>query len=83
MALDKLGRGTAMMDGVTIAGAVLGHVVENICCRGVFATHYHVLADTWSHKQQQVSVKHMACEVENKPDDPVPKVQRLLWCQRH
>lgn len=74
VALDELGRGTATMDGVAVASAVLNHVVKRIGCRGVFATHYHVLADSWSHEQNQVSVKHMSCEVEKKPDDPVPKV---------
>jgi hypothetical protein len=80
VALDELGRGTATMDGVAVASAVLNHVVERIGCRGIFATHYHVLADAWSHEQKQVSVKHMACEVEKNPEDPVPKVLLLLVC---
>lgn len=66
------------MDGVAVASAVLDHVVKRIGCCGIFATHYHVLADAWAHEQKQVSVKHMSCEVENNPDDPVPKV--LLRC---
>lgn len=69
------------MDGVAVASAVLSHVVNHVGCCGIFATHYHVLADAWAHTQNQVSVKHMACEVENKPDDPVPKVWPRVHAQ--
>lgn len=62
VALDELGRGTATSDGAAIASAVLNYVTNTICCRGLFATHYHDLAREHS-SAPSVSVKHMACRV--------------------
>ena len=76
MALDELGRGTATLDGVAIAGAVLADVTTRIGCRGVFATHYHVLADEVA-ADPKVAVKHMACRVEAAADSSVPKVRPM------
>lgn len=63
------------MDGVAIAGAVLTHVADRIRCRGVFATHYHVLADEFA-ASERVAVKHMACDVDAAGPGGVPKVRR-------
>jgi DNA mismatch repair protein MutS len=41
--LDEIGRGTATFDGLSIAWAVVEHLHEVNCCRGLFATHYHEL----------------------------------------
>eukprot|EP00892_Ulva_mutabilis_P010533 jgi/Ulvmu1/7852/UM004_0083.1 len=73
VALDELGRGTATMDGQAIATAVLHEVVQRIRCRGVFATHYHQMADLWA-EHGGVAVNHMACDVEDDPHSVVPKV---------
>lgn len=43
--LDELGRGTSTFDGVAIAYAVLKYLVQNIKCRALFATHYHILLE--------------------------------------
>lgn len=43
--MDELGRGTSTFDGVAIAYGVLKHLLENVCCRTLFATHYHVLLE--------------------------------------
>ena len=77
VALDELGRGTATMDGQAIASAVLQEVVQRIGCRGVFATHYHLMADHWA-DHSGVAVNHMACDVENFPDSVVPKVKHCM-----
>ena len=42
--LDELGRGTATFDGMAIAHAVMGHLVNHVGCRALFATHYHALS---------------------------------------
>ena len=41
--LDEIGRGTATFDGLSIAWAVVEHLIEVNRCRALFATHYHEL----------------------------------------
>lgn len=67
VALDELGRGTATSDGAAIASAVLQYVTDTICCRGMFATHYHDLAREHT-TNPSVSIKHMACHVSTPVD---------------
>ncbi|MCE2928057.1 MAG: DNA mismatch repair protein MutS [Candidatus Caenarcaniphilales bacterium] len=42
--LDEIGRGTSTYDGVSIAWAIVEHIVKNYDSRTIFATHYHELA---------------------------------------
>jgi DNA mismatch repair protein MutS len=42
--VDEIGRGTATMDGLAIAWAVLEALHSSIRCRTIFATHFHELA---------------------------------------
>jgi len=46
--LDELGRGTSTFDGASIAFAVAKHLVDEIKCRGIFASHYHILGQTFA-----------------------------------
>ncbi|MFA5851498.1 MAG: DNA mismatch repair protein MutS, partial [Spirochaetales bacterium] len=41
--MDEVGRGTGTLDGVSIAWAVSEHLLNVVCCRTLFATHYHEL----------------------------------------
>jgi DNA mismatch repair protein MutS len=41
--LDEIGRGTATLDGLSIAWAAVEHLHDASRCRGLFATHYHEL----------------------------------------
>ncbi len=43
--LDEVGRGTSTFDGISIAWAVAEHLVNAVCARTLFATHYHELTD--------------------------------------
>ena len=42
--VDEIGRGTATLDGLAIATAVLEALHNQVRCRGLFATHFHELA---------------------------------------
>ncbi|MSP05211.1 MAG: DNA mismatch repair protein MutS [Acetobacteraceae bacterium] len=42
--VDEIGRGTATLDGLAIAWAVLEALHTANCCRTIFATHFHELA---------------------------------------
>jgi DNA mismatch repair protein MutS len=42
--VDEIGRGTATLDGLAIAWAVLESLHSHIRCRTLFATHFHELA---------------------------------------
>ncbi len=42
--VDEIGRGTATLDGLAIAWAVLEHLHSQTRCRTLFATHFHELA---------------------------------------
>lgn len=73
VALDELGRGTATIDGSAIAGAVLEYLARTVGCRGVFATHYHKLAEAYDAEESgkrddKVAVMHMGCTVRTTDD---------------
>ncbi|MCL6609943.1 MAG: DNA mismatch repair protein MutS [Peptococcaceae bacterium] len=43
--MDEVGRGTSTFDGISIARALVEHIVTNIGSRTLFSTHYHELTD--------------------------------------
>ncbi|XP_037040752.1 probable DNA mismatch repair protein Msh6 [Bradysia coprophila] len=76
--LDELGRGTATYDGTAIAASVVNFLAD-LKCRTLFSTHYHNLVDNF-HKDNRVSLGHMACMVENEnDDDPTQETVTFLY----
>jgi DNA mismatch repair protein MutS len=43
--LDEVGRGTSTFDGLSLAWAIAEHIVLNLKCMTMFATHYHQLSE--------------------------------------
>lgn len=43
--MDEVGRGTTVKDGLAIAFATVHHLYSVNCCRALFATHFHEVAD--------------------------------------
>ena len=64
--LDEIGRGTSTFDGMSIARAVVEHIVEHIGCKTLFATHYHELTEL---EDQLAGVKNYNIAVKKRGDD--------------
>ncbi len=64
MILDELGRGTATFDGMAIAHGVMQHLVHEVKCLCLFATHYHTLTREFERPNPLVALYHMACQVD-------------------
>jgi DNA mismatch repair protein MutS len=65
--LDEIGRGTATLDGLSIAWAVIEHLHNKIGCRTLFATHFHELVEL-ANDLKKLKCYHMAvAEMETNP----------------
>jgi len=84
--LDELGRGTSTFDGYSIAHAVLSHLADKTGCRGLFATHYHMLTDDFA-AHPAIAMKNMACVVDEGQRDVtflwVPTTPRQMHSLAH
>ena len=45
LVLDEIGRGTSTLDGLSIAWAIVEHILLKIKAKTLFATHYHELSE--------------------------------------
>ncbi|MHA2112407.1 MAG: DNA mismatch repair protein MutS [Candidatus Hodarchaeales archaeon] len=62
--LDEVGRGTSTYDGLSLAWAIAEHIVSNIECRTLFATHYHQLSEL-DESYQRVKNFHLTAKERN------------------
>ncbi|KAG7400277.1 DNA mismatch repair protein msh6 [Phytophthora boehmeriae] len=74
--LDELGRGTSTFDGTAIAYSVVEHLLRDIQCRTMFATHYHSLVEEYA-DNKKVSLGHMGCIVDPENDRKVTFLYKL------
>ncbi|CEG41742.1 dna mismatch repair protein msh6 [Plasmopara halstedii] len=74
--LDELGRGTSTFDGTAIAFAVIEHLLGDIQCRTMFATHYHSLVEEYA-ENDKVSLGHMGCIVDSGNERKVTFLYKL------
>jgi DNA mismatch repair protein MutS len=66
--MDEIGRGTAVIDGMAIAWAIIEYLHDTIKCRALFATHYHKLTELENKALPKLACYHMAVkELETNP----------------
>ncbi len=66
--LDEVGRGTSTYDGLSIAWAVVEHIIEHIKAKTMFATHYHELTQL---QEKNKVIKNLTIVAEEKNDEIV------------
>lgn len=66
--LDEVGRGTSTYDGLSIAWAVVEHILNNIKAKTLFATHYHELTQL---QEKNKGIKNLTIVAEEKGDQIV------------
>ena len=66
--LDEIGRGTSTFDGMSIARAVVEHIITDRClgCKTLFATHYHELTEL---EKEYTGIVNYSVAVKKKGED--------------
>lgn len=72
--IDELGRGTSTYDGCGIAWAMVEHLVNEIKCFSLFATHYHEITHL-ADKYENISNLHVTAVATNDTFIPLYQIQ--------